>query len=92
MGKVAFLPFSLGSGLVAGSIAKRVFAMMWGWVDDQEPPKPEHRDVPLGKLLVAVVLEGIVFSLTRALVDHGSRRAFARLTGSWPGDEEPERE
>ncbi|HWE08466.1 MAG TPA: DUF4235 domain-containing protein [Solirubrobacteraceae bacterium] len=92
MGKVAFLPFSLGSGLVAGVIAKKLFAVMWGWVDDQEPPKPEHRNVPIGKLLLAVALEGMVFSLTRGLVDHGSRRAFERLTGSWPGDAEPERE
>ncbi len=90
MGKVAFLPFSIGSGLVAGFIAKRVFAAAWGVVDDQDPPKPEHRDVSLGKLAAAVALEGLVFSLTRAVVDHGSRRAFERFTGSWPGDEAPE--
>ncbi|HET8978370.1 MAG TPA: DUF4235 domain-containing protein [Solirubrobacteraceae bacterium] len=92
MGKVAFLPFSLGSGLLAGLIAKRVFALVWGMVDDQEPPKPEHRNVHLGKLMAAVAIEGLVFALTRGLVDHGSRRAFERLTGSWPGDAEPEAE
>lgn len=92
MGKVAFLPFSIGSGLIAGFIAKRVFAVAWGVIDDQEPPQPEHRNVPLAKLAAAVALEGLVFSLTRALVDHGSRRAFERFTGSWPGDEAPESE
>jgi hypothetical protein len=92
MGKVAFLPFSIGSGLVAGFIAKRVFAAAWGVVDDQDPPQPEHRDVSLGKLAAAVALEGLVFSLTRAMVDHGSRRAFQRFTGSWPGEEAPGRD
>jgi hypothetical protein len=92
MGKFAFLPFSIGSGLIAGFIAKKVFAAVWGVIDDQDPPKPEHRDVELAKLAAAVALEGLVFSLTRAMVDHGSRRAFERFTGSWPGDEAPESE
>jgi Protein of unknown function (DUF4235) len=92
MGKVAFLPFSIGSGLIAGFIAKRVFAAAWGAVDDEDPPKPEHRDVSLAKLAAAVALEGLVFSLTRAMVDHGSRRAFERFTGSWPGNEAPDSE
>jgi hypothetical protein len=26
------------------------------------------------------------------LVDHGSRHGFTRMTGAWPGDEEPEPE
>ncbi len=92
MGKVAFLPFSIGSGLIAGFIARKVFAAAWGVVDDQDPPKPEHRNVGLGKLAAAVALEGLVFSLTRAMVDHGSRRAFERFTGSWPGEEAPDAE
>jgi hypothetical protein len=90
MGKVAFLPFSIGSGLVAGFIAKKVFAAAWGALDDQEPPKPEHRDVRLAKLAAAVALEGLVFSVTRALVDHGARKAVERFTGSWPGEEAPD--
>ena len=92
MGKVAFLPFSIGSGLIAGFIARKVFAAAWGVVDDQDPPKPEHRNVSLGKLAAAVALEGLVFSLTRAMVDHGSRRAFERFTGSWPGEGAPDAE
>ena len=52
---------------------------------------------PLGldqriKLLLANALEGAVFRATRAAADHGSRRAFASLTGSWPGDEAAEPE
>jgi len=90
MGKIAFLPFSLGSGLIAGAIARRAFEAVWGVMDDQEPPKPEHRDVRLLKLVAAVALEGLVFSITRGLVDHGARHAFERVTGQWPGEEQPE--
>jgi hypothetical protein len=89
MGKVAFLPFSIGTGFLAGMIAKKAFALMWSVIDDQDPPQAEHREVRLAKLVAAAALEGAVFSLTRELVDHGSRHAFLRLTGSWPGEEHP---
>jgi uncharacterized protein DUF4235 len=91
VGKLAFLPFSIGTGLVAGVVSRKVFATLWGLIDDEEPPKAEHHEVALAKLAAAVTLEGAVFALTRGLVDHGARQAFYRLTGSWPGDEEPER-
>jgi hypothetical protein len=87
--KLAFTPFSVGAGLVAGIIARKTFALIWGLVDDQEPPKPEHRDAEIGKLLLAVAIEGTIFALVKGLVDHGSRHAFMRATGAWPGDEEP---
>ncbi|MGZ4165175.1 MAG: DUF4235 domain-containing protein [Solirubrobacteraceae bacterium] len=92
MRKLAFLPLSVGSGLIAGAIARKAFEALWGTLDDQEPPKPEHRDVRLVKLIAAVTLEGAVFSITRGLVDHGARRAFERATGQWPGEERPEDE
>jgi hypothetical protein len=92
MAKLIFLPFSIGTGLLAGVIGKKTFERLWGTIDDQEPPKPENRRVQLGKLALALGIEGAVFRLVKGLVDHGSRRGFARLTGSWPGDEEPQPE
>lgn len=90
MKKVAFTPFSVGAGLIAGAIARKAFAAIWGAIDDEEPPKPEHRDVHLGKLVLAVAIEGTIFAIVRGLVDHGARQGFLRLTGAWPGDEEPD--
>jgi hypothetical protein len=92
MGKLAFLPFSIGAGLVAGALSRKAFGALWGVVDDEEPPKAEHREVALPKLAAAITLEGAVFALTRGMVDHGARQLFFRLTGSWPGEEAPERE
>jgi Protein of unknown function (DUF4235) len=90
MGKVVFLPVSVGGGLLAGLIGKKLFGLIWGLIDDQEPPESGHRRIHLGKLVLALAIEGALFSLVKGLVDHGSRRAFARITGSWPGEEEPE--
>jgi hypothetical protein len=88
--KLAFTPFSIGAGLVAGLIAKKTFALLWGVIDDQEAPRPEHRDVDYRKLLLAVAIEGLIFALVKGMVDHGSRHAFEKATGAWPGDEEPD--
>lgn len=90
MDKIFFLPVSIVGGLVAGLIGKKLFALTWGIVDDQEAPKPEHREVNYGKLVTALLVQGALFALIRGLVDHGTRQGYARLTGSWPGDEQPE--
>lgn len=91
MDKILFTPISVGSGLVAGIIGRKLFAALWGMIDDEEAPKPEHRRLQPVKLVVALLVEGALFALIRGLVDHGARHAYLRLTGEWPGDEEPER-
>ena len=90
--KLLFIPFSIAGGLLAGFIGKKLFQQLWGVVDDREPPEAEHRYASWGKILAAAALEGAIFRATRAAADHGSRQAFASLTGTWPGEEEPEPE
>jgi hypothetical protein len=90
MDKILFTPISIGSGLVAGMIGRKLFTALWALVDDEEAPKPEHRRVQPVKLAAALAVEGALFALIRGLVDHGSRHAYLRLTGEWPGDEKPE--
>ena len=87
--KVMFVPFRLGAGLLAGVLSRKVFARAWRLVDAEQPPEPEQRQISVGKLAAALLLQGAVFSAVRGLVDHGSRRAFKRLTGRWPGEERP---
>jgi hypothetical protein len=90
--KLLFIPFSVAGGLIAGFLGKKIFEQAWGIIDEREPPEPEHRDASWGKVLAAAALEGAVFRATRAAVDRGSRRAFEGVTGSWPGEREPEPE
>jgi hypothetical protein len=90
VGKVLFIPFSLAAGVIAGFASKKLFDVLWGVVDDEEPPEPEHRDVSWAKLAIAAALQGAIFRMVRALTDRGSRLAFYRFTGEWPGEEEPE--
>lgn len=88
--KFLFLPFSIISGLIAGKVASKVFDGVWRLVDDQEAPEAEHKEIQIPKLVLALVIEGAIFRAVRGLTDHHARRAFYKMTGSWPGDEAPE--
>jgi hypothetical protein len=83
--KLMFIPFRVIGGLLAGTIAARLFRRLWALIDSEQAPAPEQRDASLGKLAAGLVLQGAVFQGVRGLVDHGSRVAFSRLTGRWPG-------
>lgn len=90
MTKLLFIPISVIGGMIAGALSKKTFEALWGIFDDREAPEPKHRDISLKKLIPALVLQGAIFRAVRGLFDHGARQAFQRLTGSWPGEEQPE--
>lgn len=90
MARIAWIPVSIGIGIVAGFTGKKLFDFLWGRVSDEEPPEPEHRDVALGPLIGALAVEGAIFRVIRGLAERGARAAFYRATGRWPGEEEPE--
>jgi Protein of unknown function (DUF4235) len=89
--KFLFAPISIGAGLLAGLLAQKVFERLWAVIDDEDPPEPDNREVPVLKLLVALAVEGAIFRLVKGLTDRGARKSFAAVTGAWPGDD-PARE
>jgi Protein of unknown function (DUF4235) len=92
MAKLLFIPVSVGGGLMAGFVSKKIFDQVWGLIDDEEPPDSKHRDIRWAKLLLAAAIQGAIFRATKEAADHYSRRAFYRTTGAWPGEKEPEPE
>jgi hypothetical protein len=88
--KIVFTPVSIVLGLIAGIVAQKIFEKLWGLLDDQEPPSPEHREFSWPKLVGALLVEGAIFRLVKGLTDHGARRTFAKVTGTWPGEKAPE--
>jgi hypothetical protein len=92
MGKLLFTPLSIAGGLLAGFLGKKLFEQIWGLIDKEEPPEAKHRDISVWKMIAALAIEGAIFRGVRGAIDHYSRRSYARLTGSWPGEEEPEPE
>jgi uncharacterized protein DUF4235 len=87
--KILFIPLSVLSGLVAGFVGRRAFARVWGLLGKEEPPGPGQRDTSWPKLIAALALQGAIFAAVRGLFDYAARRVFARLTGTWPGEQRP---
>lgn len=90
MSKVLFVPVSVVGGILAGFIGRKAFEGLWAVLDHEKAPDPKHRQIPWHKLTLALLLEGAIFRAVRGLFDHGSRVAFSRLIGSWPGEERPD--
>lgn len=85
--KLIFAPVGIVAGLIAGFLAQKGFEKVWAVFDDEDAPAPDQREVRLPKLAAALVVEGAVFRLVKGLVDHGTRSAFAKTTGRWPGED-----
>jgi Protein of unknown function (DUF4235) len=88
--KILFIPFSGIGGILAGTVAQKAFEALWGVFDEEDAPDPKYREISLKKLIPALLIEGAIFRIVRGLLDHGTRHAFTRMTGSWPGEERPE--
>jgi hypothetical protein len=87
--KILFAPIGIGAGLLAGFAAQKAFDRLWAVFDDEDPPKPDDRDVPFLKLVGALALEGAIFRVAKGFADHRARSGFAAFTGRWPGEEAP---
>jgi hypothetical protein len=84
--KLVYKPFGVlagaVSGVVAGAIFKRIWALMAGEADT-----PDAKDKQRGwtEVLSAAALQGAVFAGVKAAVDRAGATGFERLTGVWPG-------
>jgi len=85
--KILFAPVGIAAGLLAGFAAKKAFEKAWSVIDDDDPPEPDERGAPTGKMIAALALEGAIFRVTKGLVDHQARAGFAGATGRWPGQD-----
>ena len=62
----------------AGMLGKKIFELLWGLIDDQDPPEPKYRRVRLRQAgRSALVLEGAIFRLIRGFAEHGARHGFS---------------
>jgi hypothetical protein len=88
--KVLFAPVKITAKRIAPKLSKSLFERIWSAVGRGEPPpRTEDPEASLPKLGLALALEGACRAIVNGLVDHASRRQFARLTGRWPGRRKP---
>ena len=90
--RLLYKPFGLVAGIVGTRLARRLFAALWGRIDDAEPPTATTEGASWPRVVGAAALQGATLSATRAAVNRASAKSFAHLFGVWPGEREPDRQ
>ncbi|HMJ03136.1 MAG TPA: DUF4235 domain-containing protein [Conexibacter sp.] len=89
--KLLYKPFGILAGILGGLLARRLFTVVWGWIDDEEPPEATTERASWARVVGAAAVQGATFSATRALVNRAGARSFEHLFGVWPGERKPDR-
>jgi hypothetical protein len=87
---VIYKPFGIILGLMAGMVGKKLFDFVWTKIDDQEPPEATTKETSWPRLLAVATVQGVIFRVTRFVVDRYGAIGFQYLTGVWPGEERPD--
>ncbi len=86
--KILYRPIGIAGSVVGGLLANLVFKKVWQQSapgDHPDPPGALETGHPLKEILLAAVLQGVIFSVVKTLIDRGGARAFQRWSGEWPG-------
>jgi Protein of unknown function (DUF4235) len=84
---VIYKPFGVMFSLLAGFLGKKLFDFVWTKLDDREPPEATTLETTWRRLLIVAALQGVIFRVTRYVVDRSGALGFRYLTGFWPGEE-----
>ena len=88
--KLIYKPIGIVLGVLAGLVGRRIFTFAWSRIDDEDPPKPTTEVAPWSKVLAAAALQGMIYRVTRVVVDREAAKGWAYLTGVWPGEKRPD--
>lgn len=80
--KMAYQSLSLGSGIVAGTLAGAAFSWLWRVVSaEDEAPEPTALDRNIREVLIAGALQGAVFGLVKAVIGRITAKSYRQFTG-----------
>jgi hypothetical protein len=85
-----YKPIGIALGIIAGLLGRRMFNFVWSRVDEEDPPQATTEQSTWTKILAAAALQGMIFRVTRVVVDRYGARGWRYLTGSWPGEKMPD--
>jgi hypothetical protein len=86
MAGILYKPVGLLISVLGGVVAGAVFKRVWRAVaNESEAPKATDQNRGLVEVVIASAAEGAVFAGVKALLDRAGARAFAWITGTWPG-------
>jgi hypothetical protein len=90
LAKILFRPLGVFFGLfVARTVANKTFDSTWERRYGTEAPTWETKSATWPQVVGAAALRGTLMAVSAAVLSRGAAKGFYRLTGFWPGEEEP---
>lgn len=89
MSRLLYKPFGLLISVLGGILAGTIFKRLWAAAArEEEAPEATDAQRSWAEVIAAATVQGAVFGGVKAALDRAGASGFARLTGSWPGDDE----
>ena len=91
--KLIYRPVSLLVSVLGGMLAGAIFKQIWE-LAAREDDAPKATDARRGwrEILPAAALQGAVYALVKAVLSRGTAVGTRKLTGVWPGKDDPQPE
>jgi hypothetical protein len=87
--KILYKPWGIVGSLLAAFAAQKIFQLVWVKavpLDTDDPPKPLESEYDWKQIIIAAMIQGMIFTTVKAVFQRASARGFERWTGEWPGD------
>jgi hypothetical protein len=78
---------SVLGGVLAGAVFKRVWMLA---AREDDAPKATGAGRGWGEILGAAALQGAIYALVKAVIGRGTAEGTRKLTGVWPGKDDPQ--
>jgi hypothetical protein len=85
-----YKPFAVIIGLIGGFVGRKIFDFVWTKIDDREPPGALTEETTWPRLIAAAAVQGMIFRVTRYVIERHGAIGFRYLTGFWPGPKRPD--
>ena len=85
-----YKPFGIILGIIGGLVGRKLFDLAWTKIDDEEPPEATTQETSWAKVIGAAAVQGVIFRVTRVVVDRYGAIGWRYLTGAWPGEKRPD--
>jgi hypothetical protein len=91
--KLFYKPVSVLVSVLGGVLAGAIFKRVWK-LAAREDDAPKATDAQRGwrEILAAAALQGAIYAVVKALIGRGAAEGTRKLTGVWPGKDDPQPE
>jgi uncharacterized protein DUF4235 len=91
--KLFYKPVSVLVSVLGGMLAGAIFKQVWK-LAAREDDAPKATDARRGwrEILPAAALQGAIYALVKAVIGRATAEGTRKLTGVWPGKDDPQPE